>query len=328
MYNSRQLTRPRNLRCIQSNDYGYIFNATDTGFNEVGPSMTLEAMAGLNDNQWWNHRENFLDRRGSEEFYHFAVDPHGLNNLINDPYYAELISQYREDLKNWMEDARDPSRFEYQHLIDGTTPSTYLEFSNLSNGQLVPLGNDALSKVELEYIMLDYIKTMTLLVNGQAHQEYVRAPFNLDLSELSKGDYTLRLQLLTNSGEITLSDEISITIGDEMPPIDWTADPDGDGRNNLLEFAQGTDMEIADQPFDSIFTFSDNLLNIVIQERANLEDVSREIHKSDILTSDSWVIVIPTTEDILENDGTVKKLELQMPHPVEERQFYRIRYSK
>jgi len=43
-----------------------------------------------------------------EEFYDFEKDPNALNNLIDDPEYADEVEKLRGSLEEWMVDVQDP----------------------------------------------------------------------------------------------------------------------------------------------------------------------------------------------------------------------------
>jgi N-sulfoglucosamine sulfohydrolase len=46
-------------------------------------------------------------QRPSEEFFDLKSDPYEMNNRINDPKYAKIIDQMRNDLNQWMEEQGD-----------------------------------------------------------------------------------------------------------------------------------------------------------------------------------------------------------------------------
>jgi uncharacterized sulfatase len=46
-------------------------------------------------------------RKSVEELYDVAADPHEINNLADDPKYAEVLKRMREAHLNWVEDTKD-----------------------------------------------------------------------------------------------------------------------------------------------------------------------------------------------------------------------------
>ena len=155
IYSSGRLTRPKNMRLLQSNGYGYMFNAGDTGFNGTDPAypMTHEATEGLNDQDWWTHRTTFLKNRGFEELYDLTVDQYCLNNLIHDPAYTNTIATFRADLLDWMNRVGDLQQIEYEHLISGdeTPLATFVDFRNTRDGQKIYHGDELLKKIKANY---------------------------------------------------------------------------------------------------------------------------------------------------------------------------------
>ena len=52
-------------------------------------------------------RFDFLMYRTVEELHDVRKDPHALNNLIDDPKYADVANDLRARLQTWMEDTHD-----------------------------------------------------------------------------------------------------------------------------------------------------------------------------------------------------------------------------
>ncbi len=101
------------MRCVQSRQYGYIFNAWADGEtlyrNESMSGLTYKAMAEAGqENEEIAERVNFFNHRVREEFYNFAEDPDALHNLIDDPEYQEMIAEYRKMLHGYLESSEDP----------------------------------------------------------------------------------------------------------------------------------------------------------------------------------------------------------------------------
>ena len=106
---------PRPMRAIHTKNYVYIFNAWGTGDYHA-----------IFESRWWRsyatfaqlakrgpempnaaQRFDFLMYRTVEELYDVLKDPHALNNLIDDPQYAEVADDLRARLQTWMEATND-----------------------------------------------------------------------------------------------------------------------------------------------------------------------------------------------------------------------------
>lgn len=102
------------MRCVQSRDFGYLFNPWSNGsrifINESQDGRTFAAMhqAAVSDPHVAARVSLFL-YRVPEELYHLAVDPNALHNLIDDPRYADELAHMRAALERYMIDTRDPA---------------------------------------------------------------------------------------------------------------------------------------------------------------------------------------------------------------------------
>ena len=116
-YNDTSGSRHYPMRCLQTRQYGYIYNAWSDG----NARYQAEPMAGLTfaamekaaaTNAPVAARVELLLHRVPEEFYDFARDPNGLHNLFGDPQYQAQVAEAREAMLVWMERTQDP-------LLDG-----------------------------------------------------------------------------------------------------------------------------------------------------------------------------------------------------------------
>ena len=102
------------MRCVQNARFGYIFNPWSDGErafrNESQSGRSWQAMeeAAANDPEL-AARNHLFTYRVLEEFYDFANDPNALNNLIDDPNYADEIQGLRNALETWMVETGDPA---------------------------------------------------------------------------------------------------------------------------------------------------------------------------------------------------------------------------
>jgi N-sulfoglucosamine sulfohydrolase len=118
------------MRCIQNEEYGYIYNFwADDQLEIRGDAtggLTWRAMieAGKNDPEIAKRVELFR-HRVTEEFYHFKEDPDGLHNLAGDPAYAEELNVFREKMLEMMKKYNDPA---YEAFRDRNKPGVLEEF--------------------------------------------------------------------------------------------------------------------------------------------------------------------------------------------------------
>lgn len=102
------------MRCVQSEQFGYIFNfwAGKTGAMRMDSTggLTFKAMqdAAKSDLET-AARVALFEYRVPEEFYDFKNDPGGLNNLIADPRYQGEIKKMRRVLRKHLAQTNDPA---------------------------------------------------------------------------------------------------------------------------------------------------------------------------------------------------------------------------
>ena len=100
------------IRSVQNARFGYVFNLWSNGEREFinesqqGRSWTAMQWAGLYDTEL-AARNHFFAYRVLEEFYDYENDPNALNNLIDDPDYADEIQALRDTLEEWMVETND-----------------------------------------------------------------------------------------------------------------------------------------------------------------------------------------------------------------------------
>ena len=115
------------MRCVQSHQFGYIFNAWSDGGetrykNESMTGLTYSAMCAESDeSEEMAQRIRFFHERCPEEFYDFRKDPDALHNLIEEPEYQTQIQKFREMLACHMQQEQDPLWPRFQKLISEIT---------------------------------------------------------------------------------------------------------------------------------------------------------------------------------------------------------------
>lgn len=119
------------MRGIQTGEYLYIFNAWVNGKriyanNNEGLAMQSMQKAAVS-NPEIAERVNFFRYRVPEEFYDLKNDPNCLNNLIDDPDYAEQMNTMREKLAEKMKKTDDPllKVFHNRYQPEKTLPWLY-----------------------------------------------------------------------------------------------------------------------------------------------------------------------------------------------------------
>ncbi len=127
-YNDTSGRRHYPMRCLQTKQSGYIYNAwsdcTTRYQAEPMGGLTFKAMeqAALSQKAVADRVEMLL-RRVPEEFYDFAADPNALRNLIADPKYRVQIAQARKDMLAWMECTQDPLLESFRARVTAKQPA-------------------------------------------------------------------------------------------------------------------------------------------------------------------------------------------------------------
>ena len=102
---------PLHMRALQNKRFGYIYNPF-YGLEQVqmesmnGPTWAAMLEAGKTDSAMQERVDLFSDRV-PEELYDYENDPDGLVNLIDDPAYADILAELRQELANEMYVTRD-----------------------------------------------------------------------------------------------------------------------------------------------------------------------------------------------------------------------------
>jgi N-sulfoglucosamine sulfohydrolase len=102
---------PKPMRCIQDENFGYIFNAFSDGkfqYRNNNEGLTFKAMQekGKTD-PTIQARVDLFRFRVVEEFYDLQKDPGSTNNLIDSPEHQNLIASHIKRLRKWMVETND-----------------------------------------------------------------------------------------------------------------------------------------------------------------------------------------------------------------------------
>ncbi len=116
---------PLPMRAIQNKEFGYIYNPFH-GHMKVamestdGPTWATMMDVGQTDPAIQERVDLFRDRV-PEELYAYGTDPDALINLIDDPDYADILAELRQELANEMYMTRDSllQQFEEEFGIRG-----------------------------------------------------------------------------------------------------------------------------------------------------------------------------------------------------------------
>lgn len=110
------------MRSLVTRDVGYIYNGWADGKmvfrNESQAGLTMKAMrtAAVKDSAIAKRVQLFL-HRVPEELYDYKNDPHALNNLIDDPAWADKLQSLRAELGRRLQAVDDPAAAEFQRDV-------------------------------------------------------------------------------------------------------------------------------------------------------------------------------------------------------------------
>ena len=120
------------MRSVESKKFGYIFNPWSDGKRTFKTAtrgtMAFRAMekAALN-NPKIAARLRLFQHGTPEEFYDYENDPDALNNLIDDPNYAEPLAEHRQAMRMIMRKSKDPLLTVFEKRNDPEFVSAYID---------------------------------------------------------------------------------------------------------------------------------------------------------------------------------------------------------
>jgi len=110
------------MRCVQNENFGYIYNPFSDGkywYRNNNEGLTMAAMnRAAETNPAIKARVDLFRYRVSEEFYDLKSDPDCLRNLMADPTHAETIKALQEKLVAQMKKSEDPMLAAFQNRHD------------------------------------------------------------------------------------------------------------------------------------------------------------------------------------------------------------------
>ncbi|MBT7092317.1 MAG: sulfatase, partial [Bacteroidetes bacterium] len=118
------------MRCLQNEDFGYIYNFWSDHQTEIRGDatggLTWRAMIKAAETDLEiAKRVELYKYRVPEEFYNFKNDPDGLVNLVNDPAYAKELMKFRKKMLEMMKKYNDPA---YEAFRDRNDPGVITNF--------------------------------------------------------------------------------------------------------------------------------------------------------------------------------------------------------
>jgi len=111
------------MRCIRTNDYKYIRNFGDR------PLVYIPADIYVSPSGQAVREQFYGNRRPHEELYDLRKDPLEMNNVIDEPEYAEIADDLRRRVREWMEETND-------FLLYGDCPPTKAQRERLERREL------------------------------------------------------------------------------------------------------------------------------------------------------------------------------------------------
>ena len=132
------------MRCIQNEEYGYIYNFWSDHQQEIRgdatSGLTWKAMieAAETDPEIAK-RVELYKYRVPEEFYHFKTDPDGLINLATDPSYADELDQFRNKMLEMMEKYNDPAYETYRNRNQPSVLGNFMEAQKMKAKSTKPV---------------------------------------------------------------------------------------------------------------------------------------------------------------------------------------------
>ncbi len=132
------------MRCIQNDEFGYIYNFWSDHQLEIRGDatggLTWKAMikAAETDPEIAK-RVELYKYRVPEEFYDFKNDPDGLNNLVNDPKYSKELDKFRKKMLKMMEKYNDPALEAFRNRNEPDVLKEFMEAQRLKAKNTKPV---------------------------------------------------------------------------------------------------------------------------------------------------------------------------------------------
>lgn len=120
------------MRSVQTKQFGYIFNPWSDGQRVFRTATTgtlsyrtMQRRAA--SDSAIAARLDLFEHRVPEELYDYEHDPAALHNLIDDPAYADVLKELREEMQRIMETSHDPLLELFQRRKDAAFVSAEID---------------------------------------------------------------------------------------------------------------------------------------------------------------------------------------------------------
>ena len=104
------------------------------------------------------------------------------------------------------------------------------------------------------------------------------------------------------------------------------ADPDGDGMNNLMEYALNSNPQLADRALFPTVALAGGTLSLTYRKNLAATDLTYTVLQSSILTSD-WTVA-PVAEEVISDDGNTRVIKASVPTSGAIRKFLRLQVTR
>ena len=128
------------MRCVQTVQFGYIFNFWPDGQTRMtmdstgGLSFKAMQKAALKDREI-ESRVRLFSYRIPEEFYKLDSDPDAMENLIQDPRFSDEIEVFRKRLEAYMAETGDPALEAYRHRENQDEIARFMQEQRIKSGK-------------------------------------------------------------------------------------------------------------------------------------------------------------------------------------------------
>ncbi len=165
-------------------------------------------------------------------------------------------------------------------------------------------------------------------ITGDSLAPGATMPLYVSFNPNSPGDHTAYLtipandpylgsfyQALTGTGGLPLETWRAQRFGDSANAGMGAdlADPDGDGRSNIFEYATGSDPSVVNGAILSVLRSSTDFKVIYTRNKAALADLNFVIEWTESLGAPNWVTTGVSPENVILDNGTIQTVEVTVP---------------
>ncbi|MGY8749918.1 MAG: sulfatase family protein [Pirellulales bacterium] len=132
VYNENSGGNRSPMRSVETKKYGYLFNPWVDGKRIFATATkgtlsyrAMQKMAATDPKI--AVRLDLFDHGVREELYDYEIDPDALNNLIDDPKYAEVLTKLRGTMRRFMTESKDPVLEVFDQREDDANVTAYVD---------------------------------------------------------------------------------------------------------------------------------------------------------------------------------------------------------